>query len=117
VGHPAFLVVVFAVAALLGFATLVARRVRRGDWPGSNVLGAGIALGLVNSGSAAFILRAAAELPAPLVFPTNAIAIMAGAALLAVLLWRERLSGANVAGLFLAAAALALLWGGREGGA
>jgi hypothetical protein len=73
-------------------------------------------VGLVNYGSAAFFIRAAGALPAPVVFPTAGIGIMAGAALLAVLLWRERLSRANAAGLALAAGALGLLWGAADPG-
>ncbi len=117
VGHPAFLAIVFAVASGLAGALIVATRVRSGSWPGSGVLGVGLVLGIVNFGSAAFIMRAAALLPAPLVFPTNAIAIMVGAAILAVTFWGERFSRPNVVGIVLAAVALALLWGGREGGA
>jgi drug/metabolite transporter (DMT)-like permease len=117
IGHPAFLVVVFGVAAVLGIAVIVGGRVRSGTWPGRESLWLGLVLGVVNYGSAAFMLRAAAELPASVVFPTNAVAVMVGAALLAVTLWGERLSRANVAGVVLAAAALVLLWGGREGGA
>jgi hypothetical protein len=68
---------------------------------------------VVNYGSADFLLRAAAALPAPLVFPTNSVAVVALAAALAVTVWKEKLSRANLAGLALAGLALALLWSDR----
>jgi len=106
-----FLVVVFGTAAALASAVTLTR-VRAGARPGRQEAFLGLAIGLSNFGSAAFVIRAATALPAALVFPTLSISLTAGAALLGVLWWRERLSRANVAGLAIAAGALALLWGG-----
>ncbi len=104
-----FLLMVFGVAFLLGEISVVAGRVRRGRWPRRAVLGWGLVLGVVNYGSAEFILRALAALPGTFVFPVANVAIVAGAAVLGVAVWRERLSRLNALGLALAAAALVLL--------
>lgn len=104
-----FLLMVFGVAFGLGLVWVVARGIRTGLWPNREELGLGIALGLVNYGSAEFILAAIARLRGPFVFPVNNIAIVFGAALLGVLVWGERLSRANKLGLGLAALALLLL--------
>ena len=97
------------VAFLLGGAVVVAAGVRTGRWPRRAAYGWGLALGLANYGSADFILRAVAALEGPFVFPANSIAIVMGAALLGVAVWRERLTRANLVGLGCAAVALALL--------
>ncbi len=104
-----FLLMVFGVAFGIGLALVVARGVRTGTWPRGATLGWGVVLGLVNYGSAEFILQAIARLSGPFVFPVNNIAIVIGAALLGVLAWGERLSGANRLGLGLAVAALVLM--------
>ncbi len=104
-----FLLFVFGVAFLLGVAVVVAAGVRTGRWPRRAAYGWGLALGLANYGSADFILRAVAALEGPFVFPANSIAIVMGAALLGVAVWRERLTRANLVGLGCAAVALALL--------
>lgn len=105
----AFLLLAFGAATGVGAAFVAVRGGRRGRWPGAEVLLPGLALGLANYGTVAFFLRAVARLPGPFVFPANNIAIVIGAALLGVLVWGERLSRANAAGLALAALALALL--------
>jgi uncharacterized membrane protein len=68
-----------------------------------------VAIGLANFGSVEFFLRAVAVLPGPFVFPVNSISVLLGATLLGILVWRERPTPANVAGLVLAAVALLLL--------
>ncbi len=104
-----FLLMVFGVAFGIGLVFVVARGVRTGDWPRGATLGWGVVLGVVNYGSAEFILQAIARLSGPFVFPVNNIAIVIGATLLGVLVWGERLSAANRLGLGLAAVALVLL--------
>jgi drug/metabolite transporter (DMT)-like permease len=100
-----FLLMVFGVAFLAGCAELARRRPRlRG-----RTLAWGAALGAVNYGSVAFILRAIRDLRGPFVFPANNISIVVGAALLGVWFWGERLSTLNRAGLAIAALALFLL--------
>lgn len=105
-----FLLLVFGVAFFVGLGLVVGKGVRTGQWPERAVYGWGLVLGFVNFGSAAFILGAIDELPGPFVFPVNNIAIVGGAAALGVVVWGERLSRANLAGLAMAALALALLW-------
>ena len=106
-----FLLFVFGVAFAVGGAAVAWAGVRTGRWPRGRVLAWGAALGLVNYGSAEFLLRALDELPGPVAFPANSVAIVFGAALIGRVVWRERLSRANVAGLALAGAALVLLAG------
>ena len=64
---------------------------------------------MINYGSADFLLRAVAVLSGPVVFPANSVAIVLGAALLGWVIWKERLSRANLVGLGLAIVALACL--------
>ena len=104
-----FLLLVFGVAFVTGLALVAVRGIRSGEWPQAPTYRWGLVLGLVNYGSAEFLLRAIAELRGPFVFPANSIAIVVGAALLGVFVWGERLSRANWTGLALAAGALSLL--------
>ena len=104
-----FLLFVFGVAFAVGAVAVVWTGVRTGRWPGAAVVGWGLGLGVINYGSAEFLLRALGELRAPVAFPLNSVSIVLGAALLGRLVWGEHLSRANVAGLGLAAVAVALL--------
>ena len=108
-----FLLMVFGVAFGIGLAFVVRRGVRTGMWPRRATLAWGVGLGVVNYGSAEFILQAIARLSGPFVFPVHNIALVIGAALLGVWVWGERLSTANRLGLGLAALALVLLGMGR----
>ena len=105
-----FLLFAFGVAFLVGVGLVLGKGMRTRQWPERPEYGWGLLLGLVNYGSAAFILGAIDELPAPFVFPVNNIAIVVGAAALGVGVWGERLSRTNLAGLAMAAVALVLLW-------
>jgi drug/metabolite transporter (DMT)-like permease len=107
--RPLFLLVVFAVAFAIGAVAVGARRVRTGRWPRAAVIWWGIGLGVINYGSAEFILLALAELPGTFVFPAANVSVVALATVLGVAVWRERLSTANGLGLALAAIALVLL--------
>lgn len=104
-----FLVVVFGVAFATGLAFVLAAGLRTGRWPRGAALGWGVFLGVVNYGSADFMLRALGELRGTFVFPANNVSIVMGAALLGVVVWGERLSRWNALGLGLAAVALLLL--------
>ncbi len=104
-----FLLMVFGVAFGIGLVLVVHRGARTGLWPRGATVGWGVVLGLVNYGSAEFILQAIARLSGLFVFPVNNIAIVIGAALLGVLVWGERLSRANRLGLGLSVLALLLL--------
>ncbi|HEX8386420.1 MAG TPA: EamA family transporter [Rubricoccaceae bacterium] len=108
---PTFLLFVFGVAFAVGAAAVVATGVRTGRWPGLDVVVWGVGLGVINYGSAEFLIRALGTLPAPVAFPLNSVSIVLGAALLGRVVWGERLSRANAAGLALAAVAVALLAG------
>src|SRR5690606_35242888 len=107
--RPFFLLLVFAVAFLVGLARVGAVGRRTGRWPRGAALGWGALLGLVNYGSADFILRALEGLPGTFVFPANNVAIVMGAAGLGVAVWGERLSRWNWLGLGVAALALVFL--------
>ena len=107
----AFLLVVFGVAFAVGGVAVVWSGVRTGRWPGPAVAAWGAGLGVLNYASADFLLRALDIVPAPVAFPLNNVAIVLGAAGLGRVVWGERLSRANLAGLALAAAAVALLAG------
>jgi drug/metabolite transporter (DMT)-like permease len=112
VDEAVFLLFVFAVACLIGVASVVRTGLAGGGWPRPEVYTWGIGLGIVNYGSAAFLLLAIERLSGPFVFPVNHISVVLGAALLGVLAWGERLSRANWLGLAVAGLALALLWNG-----
>ncbi|MEM1114908.1 MAG: hypothetical protein AAF845_00960 [Bacteroidota bacterium] len=106
-----FLLFVFGVAFLVGAVAVGVTGVRTGRWPRGEVVGWGVVLGLVNYGSAEFLLRALVEIPGPIAFPANSVTIVFGAALIGRFVWGERLSRANVAGLAAAGVALVLLAG------
>lgn len=106
-----FLVFVFGVAFLVGAVAVAITGVRTGRWPSRAAWAWGIGLGIVNYYSAEFLLRALERLDGTVAFPANSVAIVFGAALLGRVVWQERLSPANLAGLGLAAAALVLLAG------
>ncbi|MEM1054532.1 MAG: EamA family transporter [Bacteroidota bacterium] len=109
VDESLFLLFVFGVAFLVGAVVVIMKGMRTGDWPSREVWIWGTVLGLINYASADFLLRAVEVLSGPVVFPANSVAIVLGAALLGSLIWKERLSRANLAGLALAAVALACL--------
>ena len=103
-----FLAVCFAVALLcaLGYSALQGG-IRLS---GSNV-GYGIALGLVNYGSIWFFVQALtySGLATSVVFPVNNMAIVGASAVLAWLMFKERLSRVNVLGIGLAVVAIAII--------
>ena len=109
VPKPTFLLFVFGVAFVVGLAMVVVQGLRTQRWPRGAVLGWGVVVGLVNYGSADFFLRAVDVLPAPFVFPANSVSIVLGAALVGFVVWGERISRINAAGLVLALVALVLL--------
>ena len=106
-----FLLFVFGVAFVVGALAVVAQGARTGRWPSRQAWLWGVGLGIVNYGSAEFLLRALEVVPGPVAFPVNSVAIVLGAALIGRVVWSERLSRANLAGLGLAAVALVLLAG------
>ncbi len=101
------LAVVFALALAVSFALLIARRARL-EWRG--LLG-GIALGLANFGNIYFYLRAHRALPGEpsLVFASMNLGVVVLGSLTGLVLFRERLSRLNLAGLGLAVLAVLVL--------
>lgn len=110
VAESLFLLFVFGVAFAVGAMAVVTTGLRTGRWPSREAVLWGVLLGVINYGSADFFLRAVASAGnAAFVFPANSVAIVFGAALIGQVVWHERLSRANVAGLGVAALALVLL--------
>ncbi len=104
----------FALALLVAFALQAWRRVRAGiHFTARSALG-GAALGLANFGNILFYLRGHRALPQhpALVFASMNIGVVALGALVGVLVFRERLSGVNFAGVALALLAIGVIaWG------
>ncbi|MEZ4694863.1 MAG: hypothetical protein R2832_00465 [Rhodothermales bacterium] len=104
-----FMTVVFGTAAVIGLVSmLILGRFRRSVLT-NDTLRLGFVLGIVNIGSVEFLLRAIHLLNGTFVFPAVNISVVAGAALLGVIVWKERLSGFNRLGIAVAVAALLLL--------
>ncbi len=113
-----FLLMVFAFAFLAGsgllFRSIRSERQGRGRWgggrrgPGRRDVGWGIVLGLVNYGSATFMLAALREVPGTVAFPVNNVAVVFLALLLGMGFWREPTSRLQRGGLALAVVALVL---------
>ncbi len=104
-----FLTVVFAVALGVGSAVLGIRRLRTGRTGlTGRVLAWGALLGLVNFGSAEFMLRALRQVPGTVAFPVNNVAVVTLATLLGLWLFREAIPRNRKVGLALAVLALVL---------
>ncbi len=111
VSYKQFVPIPFAVAGLSG--TLIwpftVRKAKKAlKW--RNAI-AGLVLGLVNYGSIYFVLRVIGSgvMDRSSAIPANNIGVVLLSALLGVLLFRERLSAKNVAGVLLAVVSIALL--------
>jgi len=105
------LAAMFALALPVAFALAAWRAARGGArFTLRNTLG-GLLLGLLNFGNILFYLRAHRALPQhpALVFASMNLGVVVLGALTGVLLFRERLSRVNLAGLLLALLAIALL--------
>ena len=105
----AFTFLVFGAAACFAMLALVARGVNNGHWPDRQSILWSTLLGVVNYPSIDLLVRAAEVLPGTVAFPVNGIATTLGAALLGVLVFKERLSRVNFLGLAFAGTALVLL--------
>ncbi len=100
-----YVLLVFVDAALLSAAGLWRSRTRLAwadFWPG-------LALGLVNLGATHTLLLALNALPGVIVFPVSSAVSIIVTTLAGVLIWRERLGRANLAGIVAAVAAVALI--------
>lgn len=101
----------FALALLVAFALQLWRRLRgRTRFTARSAL-AGVALGLANFGNILFYLRGHQALPQhpALVFASMNIGVVALGALVGMLVFRERLSRLNLAGVALALLAIVLI--------
>ena len=91
-----------------GLFTWLLIRIRRVPFDGRTFL-LGLLLGVPNLFSTVFTLLALRNVPASIAFPFINLTVIAGSALFAFFMWRERLERLSVAGLALAAIALVLL--------
>lgn len=97
--------VVFGTAMVIGIVTAWRLRER----VTLHVLVTGAVLGVVNMYSARFLILALRELPGMVIFPVNGIGVIMLSAIVAILLWKERLNTRNYLYLALAAVALVLI--------
>jgi multidrug transporter EmrE-like cation transporter len=106
-----FLIFLFGVAFAIGALIETGNVIRKKHKVLRKNIVAGIILGIPNYGSIYFLIKALNQpgWESSTVFPVNNIAIVALSALVAVLLFREKLSRLNVAGLGLAILAIALI--------
>lgn len=104
---PGTMLVVFILAGLVTTLYLVARRVR---WQWRS-LGAGVILGLFNFGNIITYIKAHQSLPGnpALVFASMNMGVITVGALVGALVFRERLSPLNLAGLVLAIGAIVVM--------
>jgi drug/metabolite transporter (DMT)-like permease len=107
-GHLAFTTVLFATALSLGLSALAFGGLRGQLQLHGRSLLAGLVLGIPNFGSIYFLLRALGEGQGSVVLPINNVAVIGVLALLAVLLFREKLSPVNWTGVGLSLLAIAL---------
>jgi drug/metabolite transporter (DMT)-like permease len=101
----------FALALLVAFAMQLWRRARDTTRFTMRSAAAGLLLGLANFGNILFYLRGHRALPQhpALVFASMNIGVVALGALVGLLVFRERLSRLNLAGVALAAVAIGVL--------
>ncbi len=105
-----FMLIIFGVSALIGLVLMARNNVN--GIPALHVKSAltwGAILGIVNLGSVVFFLRAIAALDGTVVFPVNSVSLVLGGALIGRLVWSEKLTPLNIAGLIVAAVAVALI--------
>ncbi|EIL92154.1 DMT family transporter [Rhodanobacter spathiphylli] len=101
----------FALALLVAFAMQLWRRVHRSTRFTARSAVAGLLLGLANFGNILFYLRGHRALPQhpALVFASMNIGVVALGAVVGLVLFRERLSRLNLAGVALAVVAIGVL--------
>ncbi len=97
--------ILFTTAGLFTWAMI---RVRRVTFDRST-FALGLLLGVPNLFSTVFTLLALRGVPASIAFPFINLTVIAGSALFAFFIWRERLGRLSMAGMLLAAIALILL--------
>jgi len=101
----AFTWILFTVAAGFTWFYIGLRRIRFD----ARTFALGLALGVPNLFSTVFTLQALRSVPASVAFPFINLTVIAGSTLLGLVIWKERLRGMRLAGLFVAACAIVLL--------
>lgn len=106
-----FLIFVFGTAAAIGWIILSYRYFYLKEKLNVKSLGHGIALGIPNYGSMAFLLAAlnVEGWQSSVVFPINNIAVVAASCLIATFVFKEKLTKTNIVGIFLAIVAILLI--------
>lgn len=106
-----FLIFVFGTAAAIGWIILSYRYFYLKEKLSIKSLGYGIALGIPNYGSMAFLLAAlnVEGWESSVVFPINNIAVVAASCLIAAFVFKEKLTKTNIVGIFLAIVAILLI--------
>ncbi len=106
-----FLIFVFGTAAAVGWVILSYRYFYLKEKLSVKSLGYGIALGIPNYGSMAFLLAAlnVEGWESSVVFPINNIAVVAASCLIAAFVFKEKLTKTNIVGIFLAIVAIVLI--------
>lgn len=106
-----YLIMIFGTAALVGWMVVLYRYTRFSEKLRWRTVGHGLLLGIPNYGSLYFLI-AALNMPgwnSSVVFPVNNIAIVAVSCLVAMVLFKEKLSGLNLAGIGLSMLAIFLI--------
>jgi drug/metabolite transporter (DMT)-like permease len=104
-----FLMVLFGVAGIIGWLSLLVQAIRGSLHLSWKSLAAGLLLGVTNFFSVYGILFALKTLQASVLFPLNNLAIILVSSMLAALLFRERLENKQYWGVALAVLAIVLL--------
>ena len=106
-----FLIFVFGTAAAIGWVILSYRYFYLKEKLNVKSLGYGIALGIPNYGSMAFLLAAlnVEGWQSSVVFPINNIAIVAASCLIATFVFKEKLTKINLIGILLSIAAILMI--------
>jgi drug/metabolite transporter (DMT)-like permease len=113
---PVFITILFSISALTGIGSCLFRKNCLASLYRAGVLLWGTFLGMVNFGSIYFLVRALdhsdplrGSLDSSIVFGINNIGIVSFSVLLGLLIFREKLSGKNIAGIFICMLAILLL--------
>lgn len=106
-----FLICVFGTAALIGWLLVAYRILYLNEKITLRTVGHGLLLGIPNYGTMYFLIAALDKSgwSSSVVFPVNNIAIVAVSCLVATILFKERLSKLNIAGIALSVVAIVLI--------
>ena len=111
-GNPStlFIATVFALAGILGLLYALTFEREKAKFS-KDTFKYGIILGIVNFGSIYFLLKSLSfkNLDASTIFPINNVGIVALSALIGWIVFKQKLSGIKIVGLFLAISAVYLL--------